>query len=92
MTENNPNRFLNIVAAIFLIGFIVFVLKELQFHPSAFIYCDNYLFYISSVLQLYAGKKFPSAVAIIIVVISIIFIISNIASVYYFHKYKFIFS
>jgi AI-2 transport protein TqsA len=75
----NPNKFLNVVAAIFLIGFLVFVLKELQtiFLPLfiaviiSFVFLPFYNFLIS--------KKFPSALAIIIVVITII-LISNIAS------------
>ncbi len=81
MRESNPNKFLNIVAALFLIGFIFFVLKELQaiLLPLfialivSFVFLPFYNFLVS--------KKLPPAIAIIIVVVSII-LISNIASVF----------
>lgn len=83
MQDKNPNKFLNVVAAIFLMGFIFFVLKELQsiLLPLfiaiiiSFVFLPFYNFMLS--------KKFPSAFAIIIVVLSII-LISNIASLFIF--------
>ena len=79
MTDKNPNQFLNFVAGIFLVGFIVFVLKELQsiLLPLfigviiSFIFLPFYNFLVK--------KKIPAAISVIVVLLTII-IISNIAS------------
>ncbi len=83
MKDKNPNSFLNVVAAIFLIGFLVFVLKELQsiFLPLFVAVIISFVFL--PLFNFLVGKKFPSAVAIIIVVLTI-FLISNIASLFIF--------
>ncbi|MBK8552928.1 MAG: AI-2E family transporter [Ignavibacteria bacterium] len=83
MKDNNPNKFLNLVAAVFLIGFLVFVLKELQsiFLPLFIAVIISFIFL--PFYNLMVSKKFPSAVAILIIVLSI-FLISNITSVFIF--------
>ncbi|MEO8665904.1 MAG: AI-2E family transporter [Ignavibacteria bacterium] len=81
MSDSNPNKFLNVVAGIFLMGFIFFVLKELQaiLLPLfialiiSFVFLPFYNFLIS--------KKFPSALAIALTILCIL-LISNIASVF----------
>lgn len=80
MTDNNPNKFLNIVAGIFLMGFIVFVLKELQSILLPLFIAVIVSFIFLPFYNLMIRKKFPAAVAVIIVVLTII-LISNIASV-----------
>jgi len=79
--DNNPNKFLNLVAGLFLIGFMVFVLKELQ--PILlplfisvivwFVFLPFYNFLIK--------KRIPSGLAIVIVIITIV-LFSNISSVF----------
>ena len=81
MKDNNPNKFLNLVAGLFLIGFMVFVLKELQ--PILlplfisvivwFVFLPFYNFLIK--------KRIPSGLAIVIVIITIV-LFSNISSVF----------
>ena len=83
LKDNNPNKFLNFVAAIFLIGFLVFVLKELQaiFLPLFIAVIISFVFL--PFFNLMIKKKLPTAVAILIIVLCI-FLISNIASVFIF--------
>ncbi|MEO8209907.1 MAG: AI-2E family transporter [bacterium] len=81
MRDNNPNKFLNAVAAIFLIGFLVFVLKELQSILLPLFIAVIISFVFLPFYNLMIRKKFPAAVAVIIVVICII-LISNISSLF----------
>lgn len=83
MSDTNPNKFLNVVAAIFLLGFIVFVLKELQsiFLPLFIAVIISFVFL--PFYNLMIKKKFPAALAIVIIVISII-LISNLTSLFIF--------
>jgi len=80
MTEKNPNSFLNAVAAIFLMGFLVFVLIELQsiLLPLFVAIIISFVF-----MPLYnlLNKKIPAALSVIIIIL-IIILISNIASVF----------
>lgn len=83
MTDTNPNKFLNVVAAIFLLGFIVFVLKELQsiFLPLFIAVIISFVFL--PLYNLMIKKKFPAALAIVIIVI-IIILLSNLTSLFIF--------
>jgi AI-2 transport protein TqsA len=79
MADKNPNKFLNFVAGIFLVGFIVFVLKELQSILLPLFIGVIISFIFLPFYNLLIRKKIPAALSIIIVLL-IIIIISNIAS------------
>ena len=79
MADKNPNKFLNFVAGIFLVGFIVFVLKELQSILLPLFIGVIISFIFLPFYNLLIRKKIPAALSIIIVLLTII-IISNIAS------------
>ena len=87
MTDKNPNKFLNVVAGLFLMGFIVFVLKELQAILLPLFIALIISFVFLPFYNFLVRKKIPVAVSIIIVVITII-LISNIASVIIFTSVK----
>lgn len=80
MTDN-PNKFLNVVAALFLIGFTCFVLKELQAIFLPLFIAIIISFVVLPLYNLLVEKKVPSVVAIIIIVL-IILIVSNLSSVF----------
>jgi AI-2 transport protein TqsA len=81
--EYRQNRFLNIVAGLFLVGFSFFVLKELQsiFLPFFMAVIISFLF--EPFYEYMKRKRIPSAVAILVIVI-IIILISNIANLFIF--------
>src|SRR6187399_676160 len=81
MTDKNPNKFLNVVAGIFLMGFIFFVLKELQsiLLPLFIAIIVSFVFFPFH--NFLVSKKVPTTIAIIIIVITIL-LISNIASLF----------
>jgi len=79
MADKNPNKFLNFVAGIFLVGFIVFVLKELQSILLPLFIGVIISFIFLPFYNLLIRKKIPAVLSIIIVLLTII-IISNIAS------------
>ncbi|HMS65465.1 MAG TPA: AI-2E family transporter [Ignavibacteria bacterium] len=79
MTDKNPNKFLNVVAAIFLIGFTFFILKELQSILLPFFIAVIISFVFLPLYNLLVSKKIPGTIAIIVVLL-IILIISNISS------------
>lgn len=81
MQDNNPLKFLNAVAALFLIGFLVFVLKELQSIFLPLFIAIIITFVVWPFYNFLINKKVPAAVSIIIVVLTIV-IVSNIASVF----------
>lgn len=80
MKDNNPNKFLNVVAGLFLAGFMVFLLKELQSILLPLFVAIIISFVFLPLYNLLVKKKVPSALAIVIVLLCII-LISNIASV-----------
>lgn len=75
------NRFLNIVAGLFLAGFSVFVLKELSSILIPFVLAIIISFVFEPFFEWLKSKKIPSGIAIAIIIISII-LIANIASVF----------
>lgn len=83
MTEKKQINFLSIVAAFFLIGFIFFVLKELQSVLLPFILAVIISFLFEPFYEWLKSKRLPSIVALIIVIITIL-IIANISSLFIF--------
>lgn len=81
MAEKNPNSFLNVVAALFLMGFLVFVLIELQFILLPLFVSIIISFIFLPLYNFLIRKKIPVAVSIIIIIL-IIILISNVASVF----------
>jgi len=83
MNDYKDNKFLNIAAALFLVGFACFVLKELQsiLLPLFVAIIISLLF--EPLYEWLKKKRFPAWASILIVVI-VILIISNIASVFIF--------
>lgn len=81
MRDNNPNKFLNLVFALFLVGFMFFVLKELQSILLPLFVAVILFFIVLPFYNFLIKKKLPSAIAIIIVLISVI-LVSNIASLF----------
>ena len=79
--ETKNTKFLNIVAALFLVGFSFYVLKELQAILLPFFVAVIISFLFEPFYEWMKSKRIPSVVAIIIVVITII-IIANISSVF----------
>lgn len=81
MDKNNPNSFLNFVAAVFLIGFIFFILKELQaiILPLFVAVIVSFVFY--PFYSFLIKKKLSSGISIVLVIISIL-LVTNIASLF----------
>lgn len=80
MTDTNPNRFLNFVAAVFLIGFSIYILKELQSIIMPFFIAIIIAFVFLPLYTYLVKKKIPAGIAIVCVIL-IIIILSNIVSV-----------
>ncbi len=80
MTENNPNKFLNVCAGIFLTFFILYLLKELQSIVLPFFIAVVISFVFLPLYNILLKKKLPAALAIITIVL-IILIVSNLSSV-----------
>ncbi len=83
MKEKNPFTFLNFTAAIFLMGFIFFTLKELQSIFLPFFIALIIFFIFLPIYSAMVSKKVPSALAIVIVLI-IVFVLANTMSVFIF--------
>lgn len=80
-TSKDNNRFLNIVAGLFLAGFSVFVLKELSSILIPFVLALIIAFVFEPFFSWMKSKKVPSAIAIIVVLI-IVITLANITSVF----------
>jgi len=81
MTERKENKFLTIVAALFLVGFAFFLLKELQSILLPFFIALIISFLFEPYYEWLKLKKVPGALALVIVIITIL-IIANITSVF----------
>jgi AI-2 transport protein TqsA len=81
MTEGKQNKFLTLVAALFLVGFTFFVLKELQSILLPFFLAVIISFLFEPYYEWLKSKKIPGAVSLIIVIVTIL-IIANITSVF----------
>jgi AI-2 transport protein TqsA len=81
MNDNQNNRFLNITAALFLVGFSCYVLKELQSILLSLFVAIIISFLFEPLYEWLKKKRFPSWAAILAVVI-VILVVSNIASVF----------
>lgn len=79
--ELKSNKFLNIVAALFLVGFSFYVLKELQAILLPLFMAIIISFLFAPFYEWMKSKKIPSWLAIIIVVVTII-VIANLSSVF----------
>ncbi|RPI13586.1 MAG: AI-2E family transporter [Ignavibacteriae bacterium] len=75
------NKFVTIVATIFLIGFLFYMLRELQSILVPFFLAIILSFVFEPLLVFLKSKRIPSSVAIAIVLL-IIIVIANIASVF----------
>jgi predicted PurR-regulated permease PerM len=80
-SEKNNNKYLKIVASIFLVGFSFYILKELQVILLPFFIALIISFLFEPFYKWLRSHKFPAWTAIIIVVLVII-ILSNITSVF----------
>lgn len=87
MRTENPLKYLNAIATIFLLGFFVFVLMELQSILLPFFIAIIISFVFLPFYNFLLEKKIPVAVSIIIVVLTI-FVLSNIASLFIFTSFK----
>ncbi|MCB0727554.1 MAG: AI-2E family transporter [Ignavibacteriae bacterium] len=83
MTEKNPNSFLNFVAALFLMGFLVFVLIELQSILLPLFIALIISLVFMPLYRFLNSKKIPSALSIVIIIL-IIILVSNVASIFIF--------
>ncbi|MEO8447558.1 MAG: AI-2E family transporter [bacterium] len=83
MAAKDNNKFLNIVAGLFLAGFSVYVMKELSSILIPFVLAVIISFVFEPFYSWMKMKKVPSGIAIVIVILSII-IIANVASVFIF--------
>lgn len=79
--ETKNTRFINIVAALFLVGFSFFILKELQSILLPLFMAVIISFLFEPFYEWMKSKKIPSAVAIVIIVV-VILIIANLSSVF----------
>lgn len=79
--EYRNNKFLNIAASLFLVGFSFYLLKELQaiFLPFFMAVIISFLF--EPFYEWMKGKKVPGPAALVIVLLSIL-VIANISSVF----------
>lgn len=83
MTAKDNNKFLNIVAGLFLAGFSVYVVKELSSILIPLVLATIISFLFEPFFSWMKSKKIPQWLAIIIVLITII-VIANIVSVFIF--------
>lgn len=83
MTEGKQNKFITIVAALFLVGFTFFILKELQSILLPFFIALIISFLFEPYYEWLKSKKIPGALSLIIVIITIL-IIANITSLFLF--------
>jgi AI-2 transport protein TqsA len=83
MTEGKQNRFFTIVAALFLVGFTFFILKELQSILLPFFIALIISFLFEPYYEWLKKKRIPGAISLIIVIITIL-ILANITSVFVF--------
>lgn len=81
MNDIRTNRFLSIVAGLFVVGFSFYVLKELQSIFLPFFIAVIIAFLFEPFYEWLKTKKVPGPIALIIVVIVII-LLSNITSVF----------
>lgn len=81
MNKQNPNKFLNVTAAIFLTGFSFFILKELQSILIPLFIAIIISFVFLPMYTFLVNKKIPGGLAVAIVILTI-FLISNIASLF----------
>ncbi|HEY5125586.1 MAG TPA: AI-2E family transporter, partial [Ignavibacteria bacterium] len=81
MNENQNNSFQKITAALFLVGFSCYILKELQSILLPLFVALIISFLFEPLYEWLKKKRFPSWAAILAVVI-VILILSNIASVF----------
>jgi AI-2 transport protein TqsA len=81
MTEGKQNKFLTIVAALFLVGFTFYILKELQSILLPFFIAVIISFLFEPYYEWLKKKKIPGAISLVIVIITIL-IIANITSVF----------
>lgn len=81
MNDINTNRFLNIVAALFVVGFSFYVLKELQSIFLPFFIAAIIAILFEPFYEWLKSKKIPGPISLIIVVIVII-LLSNITSLF----------
>ncbi len=83
MTEGKQNKFITIVAALFLVGFTFFILKELQSILLPFFIALIISLLFEPYYEWLKSKKIPGALSLIIVIITIL-IIANITSLFLF--------
>jgi AI-2 transport protein TqsA len=83
MTEGKQNKFFTIVAALFLVGFTFYILKELQSILLPFFIALIISFLFEPYYEWLKKKKIPGAISLIIVVITIL-VIANITSLFVF--------
>lgn len=81
MKTQDNNKFLNIVAGLLLAGFSVYVIKELHSILIPFVLAIIIAFVFEPFFSWMKSKKIPSGIAIAVVIILII-VIANIASVF----------
>ncbi|HMR40753.1 MAG TPA: AI-2E family transporter [Ignavibacteria bacterium] len=81
MNSGDNNKFLNIVAGLFLAGFSVYVLKELSSILIPFVMAIFIAFVFQPFYNYMLKKKFPSFLAIAVILL-IIIIFANIAGVF----------
>ena len=81
MVAKDNNKFLNIVAGLFLAGFSVFAAKELSSILIPFVLAIIISFVFEPFFNWLKSKRIPQGVAILIILI-IIIIIANVASVF----------
>lgn len=79
--EKNPLKFLNIAAGIFLLGFLLYWMKELQTILLPFFVSLIIFFVFLPVYNFLLSKKVPSAIAVITVLL-IVLVLSNTMSVF----------
>lgn len=81
MTEVKQNKFFTLVAALFLVGFTFFILKELQSILLPFFIALIISFLFEPYYEWLKSKRIPGALSLIIVIITIL-ILANITSVF----------
>lgn len=87
MTEKNSLKFLNITAAIFLLGFIFFILKEMQSILLPFFIALIVFFVFLPVYNFLTEKKVPAALAIVIILL-IVIVLANTLSVFIYASFN----
>jgi AI-2 transport protein TqsA len=81
MTDGKQNKFFTIVAALFLVGFTFFLLKELQSILLPFFIALIISLLFEPYYEWLKSKKIPGAISLVIVIITIL-IIANITSIF----------